>query len=68
MVELGVIVVVVNVEIRVELDMLKELDLAGILPNPLHPTNNTPNNQSKPIAQSLSISLSISLILVHYNH
>lgn len=22
---------------------------AGILPNPLHPPNNTPNNQSKPI-------------------
>ena len=27
---------------------------AGILPNPLHPPNNTPNNQSKPIAPTLS--------------
>lgn len=24
----------------------------AILPNPLHPINNTPNNQSKPIVQS----------------
>ena len=45
-----VIVVVVNVEIRVEMDVLKELVHAGILPNSLHPINNTPNNQSKPIA------------------
>lgn len=28
----------------------KKTRLAGILPNPLHPPNNTPNNQSKPIA------------------
>ena len=27
---------------------------AGILPNPLHPPNNTPNNQSKPIVPTLS--------------
>lgn len=31
--------------------------LAGILPNPLHPINNTPNNQSKPIASTPSLSL-----------
>ena len=30
---------------------------AGILPNPLHPPNNTPNNQSKPIVPTLSLSL-----------
>lgn len=29
----------------------------SILPNPLHPTNNTPNNQSKPIVLTLSLSL-----------
>jgi hypothetical protein len=52
-VELDVIVGVVNVEMGVEMVMLKELVPAGILPNPLHPINNTPNNQSKPIVQSL---------------
>lgn len=31
----------------------KETRVAAILPNPLHPINNTPNNQSKPIVQSL---------------
>lgn len=31
---------------------------AGILPNPLHPINNTPNNQSKPIVPTPSYSLS----------
>ena len=31
---------------------------AGILPNPLHPPNNTPNNQSKPIVPTLSPPLS----------
>ena len=30
---------------------------AGILPNPLHPINNTPNNQSKPIVPTPSLSL-----------
>ena len=30
---------------------------AGILPNPLHPPNNTPNNQSKPIVPTPSLSL-----------
>ena len=30
---------------------------AAILPNPLHPPNNTPNNQSKPIASTPSLSL-----------
>ena len=49
MVELRVIVGVVNVEMSVEIVMLKEFFPAGILPNPLHPINNTPNNQSKPI-------------------
>ena len=32
-------------------------NLAGILPNPLHPINNTPNNQSKPIVPTPSLSL-----------
>ena len=49
-----VIVVMLNVKIKVEMDMLKRLKAAGILPNPLHPPNNTPNNQSKPIAPTLS--------------
>ena len=31
----------------------EKISPAGILPNPLHPPNNTPNNQSKPIVQSL---------------
>ena len=35
----------------------EETSPAGILPNPLHPSNNTPNNQSKPIAPTLSLSL-----------
>ena len=30
---------------------------AGILPPPLHPLNNTPNNQSKPIVPTPSLSL-----------
>ena len=51
--EMRVIVVVMDVEIRVEMVMLKRLVHAAILPNPLHPINNTPNNQSKPIVQSL---------------
>lgn len=37
--------------------MLKELVPSGILPNPLHPINNTPNNQSKPIVPTPSLSL-----------
>lgn len=32
----------------------KRISPAGILPNPLHPPNNTPNNQSKPIVPTLS--------------
>ena len=32
----------------------EETSPAGILPNPLHPPNNTPNNQSKPIVPTLS--------------
>ena len=35
----------------------KKMNFAGILPNPLHPINNTSNNQSKPIALTLSLSL-----------
>ena len=31
----------------------KKNSLTAILPNPLHPINNTLNNQSKPIVQSL---------------
>lgn len=30
---------------------------AGIPPNPRHPSNNTPNNQSKPIVLTLSLFL-----------
>ena len=30
---------------------------AGILPNPLHPINNTPNNKSKPIVPTPSLPL-----------
>lgn len=48
-----VIVVVVNVEIRVEMDMLKGTRLAAILHPPLHPLP----NQSKPIASTPSLSL-----------
>jgi hypothetical protein len=53
-----VIVIVVNVEMRVEMVMLKILKVAGILSPPLHPINNTPNNQSKPIVPTPSYSLS----------
>ena len=38
---------------------------AAFPPNPLHPTNTTPNNQSKPIVPTLSLSvptLSLSLL------
>ena len=35
----------------------KETSPAGILPNPPHPINNTPNNQSKPIVPTPSLSL-----------
>lgn len=35
----------------------EETSPAGILPNPLHPPNNTPNNQSKPIVPTPSLSL-----------
>ena len=49
--------VVMNVEMSVEMVMLKELVPTGILPNPLHPPNNTPNNQSKPIVPTPSLSL-----------
>lgn len=66
MVEMRVIVVVMNVEISVEMVMLKKLDFAAILPNPLHPPNNTPNNQSKPIVPIPSFSLSFPLITSRY--
>ena len=36
----------------------KGTSAAGILSNPLHPINNTPNNQSKPIVPTPSYSLS----------
>ena len=32
---------------------VKKIKITAILPNPLHPPNNTPNNQSKPIVKSL---------------
>lgn len=35
----------------------EETSPAALLPNPLHPINNTPNNQSKPIVPTLSLSL-----------
>ena len=35
-------------------DYTEKINLAGILPNPLYPPNNTPNNQSKPIVPTLS--------------
>lgn len=35
---------------------------AAFLPNPLHPINNTPNNQSKPIVLAPSLSPSLSLL------
>ena len=38
-------------------DHAKGTSPAGILPNPLHPINNTPNNQSKPIVPTPSLSL-----------
>lgn len=34
-----------------------ETSPAALLPNPLHPPNNTPNNQSKPIVPIPSLSL-----------
>ena len=36
----------------------KETSPAALLSPPLHPTNNTPNNQSKPIVPTPSYSLS----------
>ena len=44
----------------------KIIFLAGILPNPLHPINNTPNNQSKPIVPTPSYSLLFPLITFSY--
>lgn len=35
----------------------EETSPAPLLPPPLHPINNTPNNQSKPIAPTPSLSL-----------
>lgn len=35
----------------------EETSPTAILPNPLHPINNTPNNQSKPIVPTPSLSL-----------
>lgn len=35
----------------------EETSPSAILPNPLHPINNTPNNQSKPIVPTPSFSL-----------
>ena len=35
----------------------KETSPAAILPNPLHPINNTPNNQSNPTVLTPSLSL-----------
>ena len=35
----------------------KGIRVAALLPNPLHPINNTPNNQSKPIVPTPSLSL-----------
>lgn len=57
MVEMRVSLVVVNVEMSVELVMLKKINFAVILPNPLHPPNNTLPNQSKPIVPTPFLSL-----------
>ena len=35
----------------------KDTSPAALLPNPLHSPNNTPNNQSKPIVPTPSLSL-----------
>lgn len=53
-----VIVVVMSVEMSVEMAMLKT-KFTAILPNSLHPPNNTPNNQSKPIVPTPSLSRSL---------
>ena len=37
---------------------------AALLSPPLHPINNTPNNQSKPIAPTLSLSLLQLLVIL----
>lgn len=57
MVELDVIMMEMDVEMSVEMVMLKKLVPTAILPNPLYPINNTPNNQSKPIVPTPSLSL-----------
>lgn len=44
----------------------EETSPAGILPNPSHLPNNTPNNQSKPIVPIPSFSLSFPLITFRY--
>lgn len=49
---------VVNVEMMVEMVMLNDLNPVALLSPPLHPINNTPNNQSKPIIPTPSYSLS----------
>lgn len=54
MMEMRVSLVMVNVEIGVELVMLKKFNFAAIPLLPLHHPNNTPNNQSKPIVPTLS--------------
>nr|UVX39038.1 MAG: hypothetical protein [Bacteriophage sp.] len=58
MVELDVIVVLVNVEIRVEMVMLKEFNPTAIPSPPLHPPLHPLPNQSKPIVPTPSYSLS----------
>ena len=59
--EMRVSLVEMNVEMSVEMVMLKGISPAGILPHPLHPINNTPNNQSKPIVLTPSLIASLPL-------
>lgn len=52
-----VIVMEMDVELNVEMVMLKGLKAAGILHPPLHPPLHPLPNQSKPIASTPSLSL-----------
>ena len=65
-VELGVIVMEMNVELNVEMVMLKRLISPLFF---LHPINNTPNNQSKPIVPLLSFSpITSSYIFIAFSY
>lgn len=55
--------VVVNVEMGGGDGHAKGTRVAALLSPPLHPINNTPNNQSKPIVPTPSLSLSYNFSL-----